>query len=72
MKVLKNEKEFYHSWHKRFTAKKGTPVVPASNLSESDLYWLEPTDDMDDELLSWLENYGVLVTEDEIEDATNE
>lgn len=49
------------------TIPEGTPVIPATNLPDSDQYWAEAWDDMSDQEESWLRNYGFLIDADDVD-----
>ena len=69
MKVLKQDTQTTHSWYKTFTIPKGTPVSPATNLPKNEgKYFVDWNWDMPEDVRSWLDTYGVLVTEDEVEE----
>jgi len=61
MRVLKDDLEVQHSWYKRATIRKGTPVHPACNIPGGEQYWVEVPKDASIELSSWINVYGILV-----------
>jgi hypothetical protein len=52
----------------------GTSVTPADNLPQRDdgknQFWVEPWDNMHESEQAWYDNYGFLVTEDDVTPST--
>lgn len=55
------------NWN-RITIPAGTKVIPATNLPGDDKHWCEPWEGMSESAQSWMESYGFLVYDEEVEE----
>ena len=67
---MKTKEEFRYNmgWAGHATIPAGTKAVPATNLPGDGKYWCEPWEGMTEQEKSWMDNYGFLVYEEEVED----
>lgn len=49
------------------TIPKGTSVIPATNLPYKDKFWVKSWLEMDQKALDWFNNYGFLVSNNDVE-----
>lgn len=60
------EIQYCCAYYKTMVIPKNTPVIPATNLPEPDLYWCEEWPGMNEYEQSWHRNYGFLIKQNEI------